>query len=649
MRLLVTLTVSLLSRPLLGYPQSVHKNLTTEAFRRAASETGFLEQLGILPGVESSLAEHYAALGAFDEDGDFLGISGGRSVNHFYDPVNQAPLTVYVKTVENFCQTIGARAWSWGLEDVAVNKFALPEAKIHLFKAITGESVVSRATELKLLFGTLGHVVHLIQDMAQPEHTRNDQHWMQYIENKTDLMPSLYEAWTEVFGVPELTPELQGYFEGYATVTLPNYRDYFWTPDHKGIADFSNRNFVTQDTNYQDEQDPNKCEHYVLPYESDPSRSLRFENVKEQVYNDDGVLYLQPVWETIYTSHPIDLQAQEMLVDPYHDLASSVDLESKTYDPSKTYYSLADSSYQVRAAMLLPRAVGYSAGLIERFFRGRIAGKWTKNAAGGGWDLTIKNLSAEPIGESAYAEAYYRTPGTAGPDLQPMMKSLISTYVGGFQGLAPGASVTIPNLSNPALSATDCVNKFERRIFLRATLGNEPDAVIGLVQPPETNPAACPSSQPGGSGPFCYSGVGCGQPGELKVEATMLTPGRELLLAVYAGSNLEYFDQACTWCDPDGASYPNAIPNSTIQNPAEPGGTRSIKVQVAADTAKFAVYLMSCDYNPAPVDVAFRMFVNGQVVRQWTTTFTRDDPWAACQFMAVSAYPCLAKEPPCSQ
>jgi hypothetical protein len=123
----------------------------------------------------------------------------------------------------------------------------------------------------------------------------------------------------------------------------------------------------------------------------------------------------------------------------------------------------------------------------------------------------------------------------------------------------------------------------------------------------------------------------------------VVTPERDLLLALYSGDTNE--DNACIWCASDGGG----IPNSSIQNPTEPGGTRSITAQVAADSPAFHVWLVSFDYDPAPIDVAFRMFVNGQVVRQWTTTFTHGTPLVFQDMRMVTAYPCSGKEPPCTQ
>jgi hypothetical protein len=415
-------------------------------------------------------------------------------------------------------------------------------AKEYLKSAITDPNPAVRDTNFRLLFESVGHMVHLVQDMAQPEHVRNDQHLpldktptLQRLLGFEPTAGSLYETWVDA-NLGKTPIPLEGgdaYFGGYAPVQLPDYRDYFHqtAPDGKGMADYTSRNFVTQDTNYDDEENSSRCEHHSLPRISDAT--ARFEVVAEPVLDDSGNKSHKNVLEAIYTSHPSDTNTQTQDPDAYHTLSSSIDLESKKYDPQKSVYSLADSSYQTRAALLLPRAVGYSAGFIEHFFRGRIDAAWTRNS-GSGWDLTITNRSSEPIGPDAYLEAYFQvTPDLLG-DLQPVAKDLIQTYVPGFQGLAPGASVTIPRLVIPSSANTDCVNKHERRIFIRATLGNELDAVIGLVQAPDTSLSAC-SASPVGSGLFCYSGVGCGQAGELKVEATVVTPERDLILELYHG------------------------------------------------------------------------------------------------------------------
>ena len=113
-----------------------------------------------------------------------------RPLNHFYDPVRHRPLTVVAP--------LGDRApdWSLGVFDAVQapdapnptrrNHFTLLDAREALYRALTGrgrvlgaegDGVAPSDSERKKYWATtfraLGDVVHLVEDMAQPPHTRN--------------------------------------------------------------------------------------------------------------------------------------------------------------------------------------------------------------------------------------------------------------------------------------------------------------------------------------------------------------------------------------------------------------------------------------------------------------------------------------------
>ena len=86
--------------------------------------------------------------------------------------------------------------------------------------------------------------------MAQPQHVRNDTHcdrW--YCDTIGQLNPSLYEEWTD-------THRAQLPYGG-AAVHFSRLRD-FWSNDAgTGIAQYTNRNFVSAGTNFAVQVDNN--------------------------------------------------------------------------------------------------------------------------------------------------------------------------------------------------------------------------------------------------------------------------------------------------------------------------------------------------------------------------------------------------------
>jgi hypothetical protein len=479
-----------------AYENPVHKAMTQRAFRRASVD--WQQRLGF--GVETKPgldARTHIGEGAFNEDEPPT-----RVVNHFLDPVNQVGIAV-----PPACNDIpflhGIRADSWATDVSAPNQYGIRSARNEYFEALTGLNPGVRGGAQNRMFTTLGHMVHLVQDMAQPEHTRNDIHlilpgpfaFMNDVITALvgERMPSLYEAWALQFigGNPDTsTVDL----DGYPNVQLPDYKSYFHTADGRGLADYSNRNFVTQDTNYGD-YDPllndtlPKCFRY-----SSPSLDLATVRIRPTVsyatLDADGTCCdITTVHdEAVYTWITSDGE-----YDYFHTLHSSLDMEAQKYDVNASFYSLSDDSYQRRAEILIPRAVGYSAGFIEHFFRGKISATWKRTNSGSlfSHELRITNLSQEKIGADAVITATYTADpayfgSTNNDDSRIIFRTELSDLAPSFTGLEPGATVSFVVPSIYGLRDSDSITQFERRIAIRGTLGDEDDAVIGLVQPAQS-------------------------------------------------------------------------------------------------------------------------------------------------------------------
>ncbi|HWJ40290.1 MAG TPA: hypothetical protein VNT29_04135, partial [Candidatus Limnocylindrales bacterium] len=263
-------------------------------------------------------------------------------------------------------------------------------------------------------------------------------------------------------------------------------------PAGKGLADYSNLNFVTQDTNYNDE-DPNwrcqgapfpplrKCLYYDFPKISEATP--REEIVEERVR--DGFGYrTELVIEQVYTLPLRDNVTGNVENDPFHTFLSSIDLELREGGCGPVY-SLADNSYYSRASFLIPRAVAYSKGIVEHFFRGRVEVRWEPIPnVQGVYNVVIINRSDERIqGDMSIALAYRADPSyfNGGSDLMFVLDGNVSDFVGPFLGIDPGDSVTIPSVSVPGLHPGDDINAFERRAVVAGTLGTESLSVIGQI------------------------------------------------------------------------------------------------------------------------------------------------------------------------
>jgi hypothetical protein len=477
-----------------AYEPEVHRLITRSAIALASQQNDFLKQLGtssVATFGGSSTAEMLAGEGAVHED------DSANSLNHFFDPADGIAL----QAPPYICASIGwVRADTWA-NDGLLNDYSFADAKSWMRTAISGPTPTQRDLGYRMLFTTLGHAVHLVQDMAQPEHTRNDQHLTgSALPNGKCTPGSLYEYWTlhHLSGLyPETLPNADAFFAGFQVVKLPSYFDYFSTGDRKGLADLTNRNFVTQDTNYGDEAGwaipSGRC--VTLHEPTLDAATGRVEVITETILNSEFFSGPQEVSvPEIVFSYPVnDAYKGLQVTDQYHTHLSSIEheLQMSTHsDPlngGDGVFSLSNHSYASRAAILVPRAVEYSAGLIDHFFRGRVAAAWTK-AQNDTWTLTITNQSAEKIGPEMKVLAVYKaTPQYFNrintEDTQVLFDDVVAAVLPDFDGLDPGEAVTIPGIFAPGLHPGDSILQFERRIAVIGSLGTEPQVVIPVVQP----------------------------------------------------------------------------------------------------------------------------------------------------------------------
>ena len=171
--------VAIVSHPVMvfSYEQPTHVKLSEQATK--ASVLGKLDEkvlisLGLKPSIEDpsqvfpNAKNNPRRIIDLVTDGADFEDSDSRSINHFYDPVHNVPLSVPL--IPTYMSP------DWALDDKAdINgqEFSYKRAKQYLYDALTKGTKDERDKNFGLTFQTLGQVIHHIQDMAQPPHTRN--------------------------------------------------------------------------------------------------------------------------------------------------------------------------------------------------------------------------------------------------------------------------------------------------------------------------------------------------------------------------------------------------------------------------------------------------------------------------------------------
>jgi len=323
-----------------------------------------------------------------------------RPGNHFYDPVNDAPLN----PVPFWVDIEKSPDWGSGFVDSFAadptpnvprrNHFTILDAREAMYRALTGRKLgdpndpsfpnVPNAEQIgpggipatnairkaywATTFRALGDIVHLVEDMGQPQHTRNDTHsgrclvlgdksvLEKYINARVIQQPVARKEAINADPTATVTTFPAISLSQYPNPTFNRYSEYWSTREGmtgRGLGDFSNREFFSAGTNLGDNV-----------YTSPSNTRSDYQVVPTWPTDKAGIVnYLAaPVNDYQQSGQPLTgLKTRESILD------------DALFAFSKRDYSLDKTVYDVQAAFLLPRAVAYSAGLLDYFFRGRLA------------------------------------------------------------------------------------------------------------------------------------------------------------------------------------------------------------------------------------------------------------------------------------
>jgi hypothetical protein len=345
-----------------------------------------------------------------------------RPFNHFYDPIHNIPLTIGIAV-------LGDKAPDWAtgatdsfkapnvLDTSTANHYTVFDAHEAMFRALTQQTQnagiiqdlvnennaqgydagfltslqSTRNAYWATTFRALGDVLHLNQDMAQPQHTRNEAHnglggplgvfrlvtghesvyelYMDARAKGKSTFAFKYEPNLPVTISPDqFVPPPLVYSNGFPIPAGPTFTQYsnFWstgshTPAGSGLADYSNGGFYTAANNVSENN-------YFFPNQGDLSDpvSLPPTNWANQPLTGPPIVILpgivsEQTWDGAPDATGIALTT--------HSLWDQFMLKQGT---SPTY-TLNRINYDAMGGLLIPRATAYSAGLINFFFRGQMA------------------------------------------------------------------------------------------------------------------------------------------------------------------------------------------------------------------------------------------------------------------------------------
>ena len=228
-----------------AYKTDTHQDITIAVLSKSNNYLKFLQDFNVDPVRTKGLATY----GSYAED------NNGRFFFHFYDPINDHGLGT---------PPIFDSAPVWGYQhNFPPNNYSWTEARSFMYKALASTTLDDREINFDKLFRSLGHVVHLVEDMAQPSHVRNDPHASHY-ESATaafSVNPSHLEDWAQFH-----SGDVAAFANAASGAKLVvSFDDPFET-----LSLFSNQNFFSDDTIFKNYVQPSTDEtNYVddfLPF-----------------------------------------------------------------------------------------------------------------------------------------------------------------------------------------------------------------------------------------------------------------------------------------------------------------------------------------------------------------------------------------------
>lgn len=327
-----------------------------------------------------------------DQGSDFDFATGkARSLNHFHAPTKplvDAGLTdlplpyLYGKSAMQWAQDADYQKtkvggdWSWKMV-----------RDLYYKSLTTTDRAIRELWQADYLKG-LGFQMHLIEDMSQPNHVRNDTHiedgggkkpkngFETWAKVKPDIIRNILDAGPIPVVTVNLLPKLAEDTSLAPVARLIDTRDNLSggviTPSasmDRGLAEFTNTNFFSEDTTFADGLSSSNKQHFPYPRKSET-------NLQDFIDNYLDIATATDVDGTSYSG---------FIINKHNTTGVSLDCLAKPGPNTKNYYNefgegsafytsflVDEECFVEHANYLFPRAVGYSAALLDYFFRGKL-------------------------------------------------------------------------------------------------------------------------------------------------------------------------------------------------------------------------------------------------------------------------------------
>ena len=463
----------------LEYGVITHRAISDVVIHRADCEAdGYLKNELLLPdGIttassEGTPSDRYIEA-AEAEDG------GINFFRHFYNPINNRGLSDLAPWTWG-----NSMEWAWDGHDQDWRV-----AREAFYQAVTQPEKATRADQMSLAFFALGHVVHLVEDLAQPQHTRNDAHASSAYEdycsahyNTAGAVAALGSPAPPAFGAgtspfPRIPPEFSQFWDTGQYTGQAGFAGFGSTP---GLAEFSNAYFITDDTMFGSArtlllprtggapplqvtmrtaaENRSTASHHLFPFPN-----LRNTDLADWFPASTTSTRLQREGEGLSGAVRYVNYTLGGVTIPNLFLINNSSFPF-IYDHE---IGFDDVTNQSAAQILIPKANAYATGITNLFFRGKIGlddPTTTWDAGVQKNSIVIHNNSAVDFGPGAWTLYYddqngHRTPAP------------------GFDASGYGGGMSAGGSFTAKFDELLCEGGYEFTLVFRGKIGNEMDAV----------------------------------------------------------------------------------------------------------------------------------------------------------------------------
>jgi len=359
--------------------ENTHRAINEEVAQRVIDgfslDSYLKSHLGFKSGIEDEFLKdsdkktvlQWLGEGGFQEDRpgskiDYILGRPTRSVNHFHNPLLPWDQSGLDDSVFGISFT-GQSSVLWSQRPIGTQSpggyYSWHDAREYFYRALTSGSQTDREKNFADTFRAVGQLMHLVEDASVPMHTRNDIHILYsyegYVDNIRNGESGTFDSWI-VNPITFDKSNLDLPKNPLAEVPIAKIIDTdqyiginpgITASTAIGIAEYTNANFLSEDTMFTAD--------FSYP---DWSSVVEY----DEVFNGKNRTYLRKLGsaEGGYGESIGHLAVGRWF---YKYLPSSIKNKGLKLD---------DNCYANYASLLIPRAVGYSAGLLNYFFRGTL-------------------------------------------------------------------------------------------------------------------------------------------------------------------------------------------------------------------------------------------------------------------------------------